>query len=270
MHILGLQKTKNSEVLKYVDEDSFCNAAITDFSLCDEKFKGYIESSCYFSKFPRYIEEFGEPRQPKGVLERKFAEHFLSLELGGFDGLDKDALVIDVAASNSPFKDILTSQGYINVFRTDLNYRTNLEAHDIGCAADEMAYFADETGSLIVSHNSVEHFEGSSDIGFLNECSRILKSGGRVVWIPLVLTQYGVNHTDLSVWETKYRNAPNYPKFDSRFPVQFGSHKQRLMKFYSPKVLDSELEKFDRMDFSIVRIDTGGRGNNFALVGEKK
>lgn len=189
--------------------------------------------------------------------------------LGSLEKLKKDDIIIDVAASNSPFKEILIKKGFDNTFRTDLNFTTNLERNEIGSSADDLSFFSDSSVSLIVSHNSVEHFEGDADIGFLKEAARVLKPNSAVVWIPLVMAKGGVNHTDPSVWATKYRNAPSYPVFDKRFPVQFGTHKQRLMKFFDPKVLDEDLGKIKELKFDVVELENGKRGNKFALVGTK-
>ena len=97
----------------------------------------------------------------------------------------------------------------------------------------------------------------------------MLKPNGRLCIIPVVLTEpTGVNHTDPSVWATKYVNAPEDPEFDDAFPVVLGEHGQRLMKFYTVSDLDNRLRDTG-LRFTLYTLANCKRGNSFALLGTK-
>ncbi len=239
----------------------------SDFKLDQAEFEKFIANADYENRFPKYIEEFGEPRQPPGVLMLKYSEQFLSLAIPGMDNLSKEDILVDVAASNGPFQAIMQGLGYANTYKTDLNFRTSEKDKIVGCNANDLSYFANGSVTLIVSHNSWEHFEGSSDIDFLHECARILKPGGKVLITPLYLHARGVNTTDPAVWETKYRNAPEFPVFDKEFAIHLKHHKQRLEKYYDPKSLAKALGPVG-CDFEIVCVE-GAPNNEMILVGTK-
>lgn len=263
------------------------------YTLNEEAFQAYLTEIQYPKHHPKYVEEFGgppvptfwermllpifpnlprrqaPPRQPPGVLEGKYAEHYVSFELCGLAALSKDARIVDVAASNSPVQSILHRMGYEDTYKTDLNYKTKEEQKVVGANANDLSYFAENSVDLIVSHNSWEHFEGASDIEFLSEAARILKPGGALCIIPIVLTEpTGVNHTDPTVWASKYRNESSDPIFDDAFPIAIGTHKQRLMKFYNLTELDKRLSGIP-LSFTLYELENCKRGNRFALLAKK-
>lgn len=269
MHLRSMRFSKTMpRYLHASDLSETSPIRLTDAKFVQSELDAFVKRADYANRFPKYVEEFGEPRQPKGVLERKYAEQYLSLAVVDWESLAKDDIIIDVAASNSPFQEVMLGFGYENTYKTDLNYKTSEDLKMVGCNANDMSYFKDGSVSLIVSHNAWEHFEADSDIEYLQECARILKPGGKTVIIPLVLYDIGINTTDPSIWSTKYRNASDFPVFDAKFPMHIGDHKQRLMKFYDPDSLAKALDRVD-CDFEIMRVENGG-GNEMVLIGTKR
>lgn len=234
-------------------------------------FKEWVSLSDSEVRFPRYAEQWLPPRQPEGTLERKLSEHWVSTELGLLSTLKSDAIIVDIAAAASPFQDVLTELGYGNVWKSDLNYSTDTSNRIIGGSGSAgFQVFNDNTVDLLVSHNSIEHFERGEDLALFRQINRILRPGGRFVWIPLGLAEGGLSETDPRVWETKYRNALLWPKFDRKYPVLVSNRKQRLMKWWDPEDLGRALKKTaPNCKAKIYGLKNSVAGN-FALVLEKQ
>ena len=58
-----------------------------------------------------------------------------------------------------------------------MSYQPGIHREYVGSNADDIP-FPDNHLNGIVSHNSFEHFEGISDLVFLIEAKRLLKTGG--------------------------------------------------------------------------------------------
>ena len=107
----------------------------------------------------------------------KTAEHFVSLKLSNFRG----GIYIDIAASESPFYKVVKKY-----YQQDLVYENGIHGIKIGGNAAHLPV-DDESVDFMTLHNSIEHFEGNADTGFIIECSRVLKPGGEVLILPIFL-----------------------------------------------------------------------------------
>ena len=73
------------------------------------------------------------------------------------------------------------------VLRQDLAFPAGVYGEFIGSDAADIP-LPDESIDLMALHCSFEHFEGESDVGFIDEAQRLLTKGGRLVILPLYLS----------------------------------------------------------------------------------
>ncbi|MBV8726299.1 MAG: methyltransferase domain-containing protein [Candidatus Eremiobacteraeota bacterium] len=121
----------------------------------------------------------------------KRLEHHISAELLA---LPPGSLLIDVASAHSPFPAIMRRGGY-RVIAQDLAFKPGLHGDRLGGDASRLE-LPNSCADGMTLHCSFEHFESSSDTRFIIEAARVLKSGGRVVILPLYLHQEYINMTD--------------------------------------------------------------------------
>lgn len=222
----------------------FKSTEIASHKVDENGFDSWVELNNWPERFPSYADQWVPPRAREGTLTRKLHEHYMSMEVGGLKALAKTDLIIDVAAAGSPLQEVLAGLGFSHVFKTDLNFRTDLDKKIIGGSGSKgFSYFDDESVSLMVAHNSIEHFERGEDIALFRAANRVLRIGGRFVWVPLGLMVGGLNETDPDCWESKYKNAARWPKFDRKYPIFVSGRRQRLMKWWDPLHLEAELKK---------------------------
>jgi len=118
----------------------------------------------------------------KGVNNQKLLEYYISWKYLAFKAED---IYIDIAAQNCPFAFFVHEKFGCEVYRQDLYYmKQEINKSDIGGDACKLP-LKDETVSKISLHNSFEHFEGDSDILFIQEAQRVLKVGGKLLIVPL-------------------------------------------------------------------------------------
>jgi hypothetical protein len=117
------------------------------------------------------------------VYIEKCLEHYLSYK---YLDLNEDDIFIDVAASTSPYADLLRTQKKIKSYRLDLVYPDGINGYDIGADASNTGLPESFASSLAV-HCAFEMFMGDADINFAKEASRILDNEGRFVILPLYL-----------------------------------------------------------------------------------
>lgn len=245
LYLRSYRRAKGScRELDVVFGSDFQHIEVKDFSSDLNGFNDWVALNGWETRFPVYAQQWLPPHQPAGTIHRKLAEHYVSTELGNLLGLTRDAVIVDVAAAGSPFQAVLSEIGYTNVWRSDLNYSTDLQKRVIGGSGSVgFDVFGESVVDLMVSHNSIEHFERGEDLALFRQIDRILRPGGRFVWVPLGLTRGGLSETDPSVWESKYRNAKGWPRFERRYPVVVSNRKQRLMKWWDPSHLDSTVRE---------------------------
>lgn len=120
-----------------------------------------------------------------GMREQKLLEYFVSLELLS---AHTDGVVIDVASEWSLFPEVLRERTGAAVYRQDLIYPPGIHGRRIGGSAAAMAVPAGFADALVL-HNAFEHFEGSTDTGFVVEAGRVLRPGGVLLILPLFLSE---------------------------------------------------------------------------------
>jgi SAM-dependent methyltransferase len=155
--------------------------------------KGIVPAPYYvdISAYKKFVEKARYPDDAYGdYFAEKSLEHFLSFQ---FSDINKQSLVLDVANAWSPFPQIINDFFGCKVISNDLafppgevvleNWHTQ-----IGCSACNLP-LNDASVDLITLHCALEMFEGNDDINLVKEASRILKTGGKMVVIPLYMNE---------------------------------------------------------------------------------
>lgn len=128
-------------------------------------------------------------------LVEKALEHFLAKDLLG---LGPDDVYVDIASEDSPVPEIYGRLTGCETYAQDLAFEAGLHGRRIGGDAAAMPV-ADGFATAMALHCSFGHFEGDSDRGFVAECGRVLKPGGRAVVVPLYLADHYAIQTDPAV-----------------------------------------------------------------------
>jgi hypothetical protein len=80
-------------------------------------------------------------------------------------------------------------------YAQDLTYPLGVHGDRIGGDAAALP-LPDGFATKMALHCSFEHFEGDSDVGFIRECLRVLAPGGKVVIVPLYMSDTYAIHVD--------------------------------------------------------------------------
>jgi hypothetical protein len=149
-------------------------------------FRRYLEQASY-KHFPGYYHG-----GRGGLFLEKCLEHYLATK---FLDLSKDDIYIDVANAGSPVPEIYHELFGCAVYRQDLSFPQGISNNVIGGDAAEMPV-PDGFASKMALHCSFEHFERGSDVGFIREASRVLRTAGRLLIAPLYLFNEYAFQTD--------------------------------------------------------------------------
>lgn len=118
------------------------------------------------------------------IDDAKMLEYYISyrwLDLG------PDDTYIDIAAQDCPFAFFVRDQFGCRAYRQDLFYLDKgIHGADIGGNAARIPLQSGSVSKMSL-HNSLEHFEGRSDIRFFREAQRLLRPGGRLLVAPLFI-----------------------------------------------------------------------------------
>ena len=114
----------------------------------------------------------------------KALEHYASLVLAS---VQPGSVLIDVASNGSPFIEIATRLYGCDGYENDLQFPSGLNGRRIGGDAAAMPVAAGFADAMTLQC-SYDHFEGDADTRFVSEAARTLRPGGRVVILPLYLT----------------------------------------------------------------------------------
>jgi hypothetical protein len=136
-------------------------------------FKDWLKN---FIELKKHYENLGD------VFIEKCLEHYLAFR---FLKISVDDVYIDVAASESPWADILNNRG-IKSYRLDLVYPVGINGVNIGADAGN-TNLCDAFASVLSTQCAYECFMGGTDIDFIKEASRILDEKGRFGILPLYL-----------------------------------------------------------------------------------
>ena len=176
---------------------------------------------------------------------------------------------MDAAASASPFYQVVRrTHGVSMCYRQDLNLRLGVYEDRIGSDASAIP-LPDGALDGIVSHNSWEHFEGGSAFGFIIECARLLRKGGKLCILPLNFRTRTEIWTSPSCWATKYVNAPNYPESDPAAAIVIKEKIiQRQIRWWKPNELVAQLAAIPSLEFEVVHV-VCNKITMYALVGTR-
>jgi len=125
----------------------------------------------------------------------------------------------------------------VRYFEQDLEYPSGVLDDRIGSNADTIP-LPDESVDFMTCTCTFEHFENNADTGFVNECARLLKMGGKVVILPLYLCESFCNVTGETDAETRakigFDTAADHYCLIPEWQNRFGRH-------YSPEVFMSRV-----------------------------
>ncbi len=156
-----------------------------DVSAVATEFREFLQLPAYQGEYQLYggAEEY--------CLAEKALEHFISLKLiqpqAGMTG-------VDIGSCRSVVPGILRKEFQCRCYEQDLEYPSGVHGDRVGSSAADIPL---EAGSVdfMTLHCTFEHFEGDADTGFIRECARLLKPGGKVVILPLYVNPNFCNIT---------------------------------------------------------------------------
>ncbi|MDX1906791.1 MAG: methyltransferase domain-containing protein [Bacteroidia bacterium] len=173
---------------------------------------------------------YGGGLDPAANFTEKSLEHYVST---AFIPAGPDVTLIDIAACNSPFADIMRNQyGCKKVYQQDLIYPKGIHGDRIGGWGHEL-YLPGNSVDGVTLHCSLEHFEGNSDTLFFQEISRVLKPGGRVVILPFYLAHTYTIHVD-PAYNLLKRHTP---QLDPEARLRYAGWRQFFSRHYDPAAL---------------------------------
>jgi hypothetical protein len=152
-----------------------------------------------WSKFQKFRETFSGRFGRWNKSIEKQLEYFISEVLLMPDPND---CIIDVGSWFSPYPELIRQKYGCPVYALDLSYSAGIHGWQIGGDAADMPV-PDGFATKMTLHCTFEHFEGSSDTRFVHETARVLKSGGKVVIVPLYIHQRYTIWTDPSLFASK-------------------------------------------------------------------
>jgi hypothetical protein len=118
------------------------------------------------------------------IDDMKLIEYHISLKWLAFEAND---VYVDVAAQNCPFAPFVHDRFGTKAYRQDLYYMDHgVHGTDIGGSASHIPLRKGSVTKMSL-HNSLEHFEGRSDTGFIREAQRLLSPGGKLIVVPLFI-----------------------------------------------------------------------------------
>lgn len=182
-------------------------------------------------QLPDYTGEYrGYGGQDHHCLLEKSLEHYLSLALAQ---PRPGQVAVDIGSCQSVVPDILRRVHRVRCIEQDLVYPPGVHGDRVGSGADAIP-LPSASIDFMMLHCTFEHFEGHADTGFVRECARLLKPGGRTVILPLYLN---ANHCNIT-GETD-RGVQATVGFDpeAQFHCLIPEWQNRFGRHYSPHAL---------------------------------
>jgi SAM-dependent methyltransferase len=227
---------------------------------------------------PQYLElskvEYEAYLSKAGYNESYYRDNFLEKSLEHFIcykllELSENDVFVDIASEQSPFADIMHRLTGCTSYMQDIMYPLGISNNRIGGDAANMPV-KDKCFSGASATCSLEHFEGDSDIRFMQEMSRVLNSGGRIVICPLYMYP-----TDCYITDPVMAISGNVPFDAPVFCIENWGN--RHARFYSPETLVRRLiTPNPSMKFEILVLKNPDEFSDpihcycrFILIGEK-
>jgi hypothetical protein len=152
----------------------------------------FVEGHRLHLRMPDYS---GEYRTYGGsmihCLLEKSLEHYLSFALAEPQA---GQTAVDIGSCKSVVPEILRRVYGVQCYEQDLEYPAGVHGWKVGSSAAQIP-LPDASVDFMTLHCTFEHFEGSADTGFVQECARLLRPGGRVIILPLYLN---ANHCNVT------------------------------------------------------------------------
>ena len=227
----------------------------------EDRFLDWVKAADYETAAPHWWSQYSK------MLYKKIFEHYASIELVN---MSPGGTYLEAASCASPFYRVIRDTHDVAMcYRQDLTHIAGVRGDTIGSDAGAIP-LPDAGLDGIVTHNSWEHFEGDSAIGFIRECARLLKPGRKFCIIPLIFREQTEIWTSPSCWLTKYVNAPDFPIFDRRAAIVIKEEiVQRQIMWWKPAELANELSKISELEFEVVYVECG-QLNMYSLVGARR
>jgi hypothetical protein len=145
-----------------------------------------------FIKLPEYSGSYREygGKDPCSFLE-KALEHFLSFKIAQ---PARGQTFMDVGSCVSVVPEILRRHYGCDCYAQDLELPVGVRGWNVGSNAANIP-LPDSSIDRMTLHCTFEHFEGHADSGFIRECARLLKPGGKTIILPLYVNTNWTNIT---------------------------------------------------------------------------
>jgi hypothetical protein len=150
---------------------------VVPYQIDINEFKAWLSEA----KFPEYYSKSYDD-----VFSEKALEHYVGSKL--LD-LYKGDVLIDVAASSSPWLEISERMYDCTTYALDLGFPPGINGKKIGADATAMP-IPSGFATKMVLHCAYEMFEGDADIRLLPEAYRVLAGGGKMVILPLYMHNF--------------------------------------------------------------------------------
>lgn len=194
-----------------------------------------------------YVEAYG------ALFIEKALEHYVGAELLG---LSENELLVDAAASNSPWLQIAPRLYGVNTLAIDLLPPAKpMQGNILVTDATKLPLKESSVDGLIL-HCAYEMFEGDSDSRLLPEAARVLRSGGRLVILPLYM--HHLHYADSSPGADRrgldYQGAARVWREEQNGGVHLGG--VRFSRKYDvPAFMDRVVSHADGLDLTIYFIE---------------
>jgi hypothetical protein len=150
---------------------------VVPYQIDINEFKAWLSKA----NFPEYYSNsYGD------VFSEKALEHYVGSKLLN---LYKGDVLIDVAASSSPWFEISERMYNCTTYALDLDFPAGMNGKKIGADATAIP-LPNSFATKMALHCAYEMFEGDADIRLLPEAYRVLAGGGKMVILPLYMHNF--------------------------------------------------------------------------------
>lgn len=219
---------------------------LSDLEKLEQNLKKYVEVEKieWFEEkeFRKFENELGfqkiYDKQNNRRYRRKIMEYYFVERLLEFNRWDAKDIYLDVGAAGSPFTKYLRENRKIIAFALDLEKGKYSELpYYIQEDATKMHFKSEEIAAISLQ-SSFEMFVGTSDIEFIKEAGRVLKTGGKVIICPLYLHPQFLSTVSPNYYNTGLADfgALECIRLDCRGSIPLG-------RFYSIDALNERIIK---------------------------